>query len=162
MTRRLQRDDRKLIEGKRYAAKPFEFTGELASTIVRTSTDELKTTERSRACLLNRSSIDLSGLAESSVDLVLTDPPFYNNLAYSELSDFYYQWLHYYFVSQASMYDGATTPVESSLLVRRKTSSEHGKYLKECGRVLKKDGMLVFTFHHRKQRLGRLWPSPCR
>jgi putative DNA methylase len=160
---------RKLIKGKEYATKPFEFryspdgkvekvfTGESASTLVQTSPEDLRNGDQSRACLLNRSSVDLSGLANESVDLVLTDPPFYNNLAYSELSDFYYQWLRHYFVGKASMYDGATTPVEDSFLVRRKNSLEHRKYLdgltaamRECRRVLKKDGMLVFTFHHRE------------
>jgi adenine-specific DNA methylase len=160
---------RKVVAGKKYAAKPFEYrypeglslekvyTGESIMTAVRTTTEKSGTSSLSRACLLNRSSIDLSGLASGSVDLVLTDPPFYNNLAYSELSDFYYQWLRLYFVDEASMYNGATAPIDKSFLVRRKTSAEHSKYvnglsaaMKECSRVLKKDGMLVFTFHHRE------------
>lgn len=160
---------RKLIEGKKYATKPFEYrysedgsvekvyTGESIATEVRTSASDSTKSKTSRACLLNTSSTDLSGLHTGTIDLVLTDPPFYDNLPYSELSDFYYQWLRYYFVESQIPYNEQTTPVATSLLVRRKTPVEHSRYLngltaamQECQRVLKKNGMLVFTFHHRE------------
>ena len=160
---------RKLIAGKAYSSRPFEyrysdtgkiervFTGESIATEVITQPDNIKQFTQSRACLLNRSSVNLEGLADESVDLVLTDPPFYDNLPYSELSDFYYQWLRLYFLSDESVKVKTRTPIEDSLLVRRKNLSEHEKYLegltaamKECKRVLRREGMLVFTFHHRK------------
>src|SRR5258708_7884870 len=36
---------------------------------------------------------DSLGLPNSSVDCVVMDPPYYNNVTYSELSDFFYVWL---------------------------------------------------------------------
>jgi hypothetical protein len=39
------------------------------------------------------SSTDLSMLANEQFDLVVTDPPFGNNLFYADLSDFFYVWL---------------------------------------------------------------------
>jgi tRNA G10 N-methylase Trm11 len=36
---------------------------------------------------------DLRAVADGSVDLVITDPPFGDNVNYSELSDFFYVWL---------------------------------------------------------------------
>ena len=39
------------------------------------------------------SSTDLSGWADESLDLIITDPPFEGLLHYSELSDFFYVWL---------------------------------------------------------------------
>lgn len=39
------------------------------------------------------SSTDLSMLSNEQFDLVITDPPFGNNLFYADLSDFFYVWL---------------------------------------------------------------------
>ena len=39
------------------------------------------------------SSTDLSMLSEEKFDLVITDPPFGNNLFYADLADFFYVWL---------------------------------------------------------------------
>ncbi len=161
---------KKVIEGKRYAHRPFEYrydsrnnpvrvyTGEVVATPVVNSPTDWIIQPESRACVLNRSSVDLTPIPDKSVDLVLTDPPFYDNLPYSELSDFYYQWLRpalrAHGVGRAPM-----TPVRDSLFVRRKTVEEHDRYLvgltgslRECARVLKPDGMLAFTFHHRDPR----------
>lgn len=35
----------------------------------------------------------LAALADGSVDLVVTDPPYYDNVMYAELADFFYVWL---------------------------------------------------------------------
>jgi putative DNA methylase len=43
-----------------------------------------------------------TGLADKSVDLVVTDPPFFDNVHYSELADFFYVWQQLYFGEGAS------------------------------------------------------------
>ncbi|MBU1410720.1 DUF1156 domain-containing protein, partial [Myxococcota bacterium] len=40
-----------------------------------------------------QSAARLSGIAAGSVDLVVMDPPYYDNVMYAELSDFFYVWL---------------------------------------------------------------------
>jgi putative DNA methylase len=157
----------KMIEGQRYSQRPFEFkysasgdpkkifTGEsIATKVVSAGADQ---NDKSRAWLINSTSSALERIPSDSVDLILTDPPFYNNLAYSELSDFYYQWLRLYFTTIPNTYNAETTPVDSSLLVKRKTYQEHSMYLEglaaalgECARVLKPKGLMSFTFHHRE------------
>ena len=42
--------------------------------------------------ILHGTAAHLAGVAEHSVDLVCLDPPYYNNVQYGELSDFYYVW----------------------------------------------------------------------
>lgn len=37
----------------------------------------------------------LSHILDGSVDLVLTDPPYFDNIAYSELADFFHPWLRH-------------------------------------------------------------------
>ena len=157
---------KKLIAGKLYALNPYEyryssdmveqvFTGESISTEVVSSPHEWLNSPTSRACLIRRSSIDLSCIPSRSVDVVLTDPPFYNNLPYSELSDFYYQWLRNYLDGRLK---GAplATPISESLFVSHRTLDQHERYVlglrkafSECHRVLKSNGLLVFTFHHK-------------
>lgn len=155
----------KLVLGKEYAGEPFEYAyspdgypirvycGESIATPVARSPRSWN--QSARALLLCRSSTDLSPLKSESIDLILTDPPFYDNLPYSELSDFYYQWLRPSLGSHAGK--ERITPISESLFVRRKSETEHEKYvagltsvMKECGRVLKRRGLLAFTFHHKE------------
>jgi putative DNA methylase len=84
------------------------------------------------------------------VDLVVTDPPFFDNVYYSELADFFYAWqvLH----PRGFITRGHTT--------RRDREVQHADVyqfaeklravLAECDRLLKEDGLLVFSYHHSK------------
>ena len=42
---------------------------------------------------MSRSAPVMPCAGESSVDCVVIDPPYYDNVTYSELSDFFYVWL---------------------------------------------------------------------
>ena len=130
-------------------------TGETIDTSIVRKQEQLSQTQR--ALLLNRSSVDLSPLATNSVDLILTDPPFYNNLAYSELSDFYYQWLKPWLRKHYGLAAARFAPFQDSLFVRRRQGKDYLNYLsglaaafEECSRVLRPSGLLAFTFHHRE------------
>lgn len=159
---------RKVIGGKRYSATPFEYrydengqpsrvtTGEIVNTGVATRFTNWKTGKG--ALLLHQSSASLSVIPSRFVNLVLTDPPFYDNLPYSELSDFYYQWLRPY-LKRFGVASNSTAPARESFFVRRSTVAEHSRYLEgltnsfaECARILKRTGMLAFTFQHTSPR----------
>lgn len=64
----------------------------------RTAASEVSTHPRmvlggsSRASISTSSSEDLEGIPNGSIDLILTDPPYFDNLSYSELSAFYLAW----------------------------------------------------------------------
>jgi putative DNA methylase len=87
-------------------------------------------------------------LAAKSVDLVLTDPPFFDNVHYSELADFFYAWQQ--LTPRGFIKDVSSTRASSEV---QDTDSERfadklrGVFL-ECHRVLKDEGILVFTYHH--------------
>ena len=66
------------VPGERVAARFVEHPEDLGET---------------RAALLRCASMSTLGLPEHSVDLVLTDPPYFANVQYSELMDFCYAWL---------------------------------------------------------------------
>lgn len=85
-----------------------------------------------------------SGLAPGSVDLVVTDPPFFDNVHYSELADFFQAW--------RPDSSGACATTRHPAEVQDSDSGEFSQKLQsvfcECARVLREDGLLIFTYHH--------------
>ena len=104
------------------------------------------------------SASNLDGLADESLDVVITDPPFGGLLHYSELSDFFYVWLRLALRKRYPAQFGPDyTPktLEAVANKARQPDDPDGFYqriLTECWResyrVLKPAGLLAFTFHH--------------
>ncbi len=84
-----------------------------------------------------------------SVDAVITDPPFFDNVNYSQLADFFYVWLRHILGDSGGYYCEST---RSDTEVQNSDAKEFSYRLesvwKEAVRVLKNDGVLVFTYHH--------------
>ena len=91
-------------------------------------------------------------LPDGGVDLVVTDPPFFDNVHYSELADFFYVWQKMYFDEPCSAADSTTRHIEE---VQdgdvASFASKLGRVFTECYRVLRDDGLLVFSYHHSRQ-----------
>ena len=116
------------------------------------------------ATVLRGSATKLSAadLEESSFDAVITDPPYYDNESYSELSDTFYVWLQpalqhvfpEHFASQltpkrqecvaAAYRQGGTQEA-----ARRHFETSLAAALGEARRVLKPDGILTLVYAHR-------------
>jgi len=110
-----------------------------------------------QASISTKTSENLEGIPDGSIDLILTDPPYFDNLSYSELSDFYLAWHQALGVAEPP-YDDVTLPApmkENLALTDRDDESVEvyrnrlGRIFCECRRVLTKDGILVFTYHHK-------------
>lgn len=88
-------------------------------------------------------------LPDNCVDLIVTDPPFFDNVNYSELADFFYVWLRKMNIGIGSKEQPST---RSNGEVQDNKSDLFSKKLcsvfKEGHRLLKKDGSLIFTYHH--------------
>jgi len=164
----------KVIKGKDYCANPFEFryshdgepirvfTGEKIECRITDSYDMWEA-GKSNCLLVNRSSEDLGFIPDGSVDIVLTDPPYFNNISYSELSDFYWVWLKEGIANHAKHRRGQSSLHKKALYVSRLTESQVDRYadglsrvFSECKRILKSDGRLIFTYHHNDR---RAWES---
>ena len=107
------------------------------------------------------SSSDLPQLCDRSIDLVITDPPFGDNIFYSDLSNFFHAWLRLPLRREYPDLFGPTkTPnAQEALAPRLLSEDEANEYYKvrltacwaEACRVLKDGGLLAFTFHHSEE-----------
>jgi adenine-specific DNA methylase len=111
-----------------------------------------------RAYLAARSAEDLSFIPSNSVDAVITDPPYYGNVQYAELSDFFYVWLRRG-LPEYPEFAPPVVPKEREIVVNRPAGKDDAFFrqgllraFRECHRVLKENGPLVFTFHHESPR----------
>jgi len=94
-----------------------------------------------------------------AVDFVVTDPPYAGNVNYAELTDFFYVWLRLILADKYASFAPEETPKAEEIIenpTRGKTGEDFEQGLtavfRECHRVLKDDGLLVFTFHHSEER----------
>jgi putative DNA methylase len=158
----------RLIRAKCYLDKPFEVTLDAdllgnkaqARKIVASdpidvhqvrSWEELEKVGQGGqgALILNGDSSHLP-IPDASVDAVVTDPPYFDFVHYSELSDFFFAWLSPVLRQRYAWFD--KPDCSDSGEVQHKDPRTFARQLSyvfsECGRVLKEDGVLTFSFHH--------------
>jgi adenine-specific DNA methylase len=102
-------------------------------------------------------------IPNNSVDLVITDPPYYDNVQYAELSDFYYVWLRLGLEQYYSCFKSPLSPKNAEIVKNPKIGKTDKDYINglktvfaEVNRVLKEEGLFIFTFHHKQL---RAWSS---
>jgi hypothetical protein len=107
----------------------------------------------------------LDHVDSGSVDVVVMDPPYYDNVMYAELSDFFYVWLKrtagYVYpewftrkltdkekeaVANPAKFEGGRGARD---LARKDYQERMGAIFAECRRVLKDDGILTLMFTHK-------------
>ncbi|WP_204249180.1 DNA methyltransferase [Nocardia arizonensis] len=117
-------------------------------TALATSFEEFHRNADIKAYVTTKNSA-FTDIPDGYVDLVITDPPYMDNVHYAELADFFHAWL-----KMISPYDGypKSDSTRSEGEVQHADAAEFGHAIRqvwtECGRVLRADGLLAFTFHH--------------
>ena len=107
----------------------------------------------------------LDHIADASVDAVVMDPPYYDNVMYAELSDFFYVWLKRtagrvfpeLFTSHLADKDNeaVANPARfrggkgARALAGRDYQRRMAEIFAECRRVLKPDGIMTVMFTHK-------------
>ena len=104
------------------------------------------------------SSTELPYYTDQSFDMVITDPPFGDNIFYSDLSNYFYAWLRLPLREEyPDLFGPTNTPNAQEALAPRAMAEEeaNARYRSlltgcwiEAHRVLKDGGLLAFTFHH--------------
>jgi len=118
---------------------------------------------KANVILRAQTSEDLSFIPEKSVDAIITDPPYYDNVMYSELADFFYVWQKLALEDKYECYRGEYSPRSREIIKNPVQNKDDNFFIKgltnvfkECNRVLKDDGLMVFTFHHERT---KAWAS---
>ena len=114
----------------------------------------------------SQTSEDLSFIPDRSVDAVITDPPYYDNVMYSEIADFFYVWQRLALKDKYECYESEYSPRAREIIKNEVQGKDDDFFLRgltrvfrECNRVLKDDGLMAFTFHHER---SKAWASTLR
>jgi adenine-specific DNA methylase len=113
-----------------------------------------------------KSADQLDHLVAESIDCIVMDPPYYDNVMYAELSDFFYVWLKrtaglvFPELFRTRLTDKEHEAVANSARFKGRPHSEEladkdyrdrmALIFAECRRVLKPEGVLTVMFTHKK------------
>ncbi|SIT58683.1 Adenine-specific DNA methylase containing a Zn-ribbon-like protein [Mesorhizobium prunaredense] len=107
-----------------------------------------------------RDARNLEHIEAESVDLVLTDPPYFNYIAYSELGHFFVPWMVRFRIVDtehlSAFPSGQLAKAGSGLSAAKAFGESLGEAMKEVRRVCKPDARIVFTYQNLD---GRGWQS---
>jgi len=101
-----------------------------------------------RGIYLSTGDSAMTALPDRCIDVVATDPPFFDNVHYSELADFFYAWQQ---IERAASPATTRQSGEVQDIDADKFADKLGKVFKECHRVLRDSGLLIFTYHHSRE-----------
>ena len=113
--------------------------------------------------IVNGSAASRSSVAYESVDLLALDPPYYNNVQYAELSDFFYVWQKRTLKSLYPALFGRRMTNKSDEAVAnpardKSASAASAEYerlmtdiFRDCRRVLRPGGLMTMMFTHKQQ-----------
>ncbi len=154
----------KIIKGKRFNIKPFEKYIQNGKTHEKPMQMQIigklgnVFSDNANAMITCGDSSYLD-IPNKSVDAVITDPPYYGNVMYSELSEFYYAWLRLALKDKYEYFRSEHVPNATEVIVNKVQEKEERDFIegltavfKEAGRKLKDDGLMVFTFHHQEEK----------
>jgi adenine-specific DNA methylase len=156
-----------ILEGREWATTPWELVpvatleksySHIASQISGKSGKVYLGDIVHRGSITQGSSTDLQQYADSSIDLVITDPPFGDLVQYSELADFFYVWLRLVLKQRyPEIFSAEFTPKTLEAVANKFREPDdpdafYQRLLTQCWReayrLLKPSGILAFTFHH--------------
>lgn len=155
----------RLLRAKLYLTQPFEIAIDYDQNGNRTGSHKTVASHAVRArrvetwddlekadhglLILNGDSSNLP-VPAGSVDAVVTDPPYFDFVHYSELSDFFFAWLspvlrdRYPWMAREDSSDEGEVQHKDPRVFARQLAA----VFSEACRVLKDDGVLAFSFHH--------------
>lgn len=123
------------------------------------------TVKQSAIAITNQSADSLAHLTDGSIDAVVMDPPYYDNVMYAELSDFFYVWLKrtaglvYPELFRRQLTDKESEAVANPAKFKGQPNPKAlaacdyqqrmAAIFAECRRVLKPDGVLTVMFTHK-------------
>jgi len=154
----------KIIKGKIYNKTTFEKYIKFNKTFEKTSKVKIKfevanSFNKNGKIKLHCGDSSYIYIPDNSVYAVITDPPYYGNVVYSELSEFYYSWLRLALKNRYEYFQSDHIPNSAEVIVNKVQGKEEKDFIegltaifKEAGKKLKDDGIMTFTFHHQEEK----------
>lgn len=157
----------RLLKGKQYNITPYDsnhvstsknrkrlekiYSGIINGKLVSENFVSFPSKERN-LLLLCQDSASISDLSIQA-DLIVSDPPYADNVNYSELSDFFYVWIRLILVNRYPLlFSVEETPKLEEAIISKNRKLDYYNKLIEIFKVAKtklsNDGLFVFTFHH--------------
>ena len=157
----------KILRGKRFNKKIYDISVakkasglydsiqiENGDYVEAESVDDFSLLDKNHPLLKCSDSRSMPFIPDSSVDLVLTDPPYGANVMYSELIDFFHVWNYKSSIADMIGFDKPLSPKDKEIIVNSVAGKDFKYYqdgitavLIECHKKLKYNGYLVFSFH---------------
>jgi putative DNA methylase len=134
------------VTGKRPSRKVFNINRKMGGHIA-SAYDDFQRDDFD--IYLSCGSSSQTDIANGVIDAVITDPPFFDNVHYSQLADFFYVWIRR-MMGREGVFQGKTTrsAEEVQQTDSRRFTDNLTAVFRDCHRVLKDDGLLIFTYHH--------------
>ena len=137
----------------------------LMGTAPSATLDQSGAIDRHEPKITCKSGDSLDHIGDSTVDVVVMDPPYYDNVMYAELSDFFYVWLKrtaglvFPDMFQRSLTDKENEAVANpakfagqrrvGAMARQDYEERMALIFEECRRVLKPAGIMTVMFMHK-------------
>jgi len=136
------------IKGKRVAKKIF--SGKIAGKLEKISKNSILSSTNNLKLFCHDSGEKIEEIAP--FDLIITDPPYADNVNYSELSDFFYVWIKLVLEDRYQWFKSEETPKGEEAIASRSREINYFKKLSDIfnnvRRLMKPEGLFIFTFHH--------------
>jgi putative DNA methylase len=137
--------ERRIVDGK---AEKVTVAGERDAG--RQIDDFATFTKSGRQFMLRQGSSVALDLPNNCVDFVVTDPPYFDSVQYSDLAAYFRVWLRQFLPDAANwQYELADAAVDQRVNGSGQYADVLAAIFLECHRVLKDNGRFIFTFHHR-------------
>lgn len=149
----------RLLKAKEYLNDPFELRLEGGGKTYITVSNPIRVQVTNswhdfsnylgKALVLNGDSACLP-IPDEVVDAVITDPPYFDFIHYSELSDFFFSWLSPVVAERYPFFDRPSSYHEGEVQNKHPHAfaANLSRVFQEVYRILKDDGLLAFSFHH--------------
>lgn len=116
--------------------------------------DSIRALRSGRRFILHHGTAASIPMPDHSVDHIVTDPPYFDYVQYSDLAGFFRGFLRL-FIGEIGGVDWNYDDNDTVAVTRCETrltefADQMGAIFKECRRVMKPGGRLVFTYHHRE------------
>ncbi|MFD1569551.1 DUF1156 domain-containing protein [Halorubrum laminariae] len=145
----------KTYEAKKYCVRPFEKIKNRKKGKMEQFYVESESISNDCVESLNCKTSERLDQEDESVDYVITDPPYYDNVQYSELSDYFYVWLRECLQHEYEEFSPEVVPKAREIVANRSANKDEEFFVNslsnvfsEANRVLKPDGEMIFTYHH--------------